>query len=137
MVNKRVLSNGLKIILVLMLAVWGVIGSYQVITSEIMQYPFIKQLEQDLHNTTSTVLVGRGNGGAGRGRGGGGQGNGNGNGHSFIAAPDAFNRYVNYAGMLAFIILIVYWLQKYTIYRKRKTGQLPISKFKEFKNRPT
>ncbi|MBL7005885.1 MAG: hypothetical protein ISR78_02255 [Spirochaetia bacterium] len=112
--NRSVLINGMKIIIILMVAVWGVIGSYHVITSEVMQYPIIAQLEQDFHDSTSTELVGRGNGGTGRGRGGGG-----GKGHSFTAAPDALNRYINYAGMFALIILIVYWLQKYTLYRKK------------------
>ena len=134
--RKPFIVNSLKFLIVLLIAVWGVVGSYRVITSEIMNYSIFNQegsislinladshvneLENTEHDTA--VFVGRGRGGVGRGGGaGGGAGGGGG---QFFVAPDAFTRYVNYAGMFALIILIVYWLQKYTAFRKKAKKQI-------------
>ena len=129
--KKPFIVNSLKVLIVLLIAVWGVVGSYRVITSEIMNYSIFNQEGSvslmnlaDTHENESestehdaAVFVGRGRGGVGRGQGTGGGG-------QFFIAPDAFNRYVNYAGMFALIILTVYWLQKYIAFRKKAKKQI-------------
>ncbi|NQT58697.1 MAG: hypothetical protein HQ557_06915 [Bacteroidetes bacterium] len=133
--KKPFIVNSLKVLIALLIAVWGVVGSYRVITSEIMNYSIFNQEGSvslinwaDTHENESestehdaAVFVGRGRGGVGRGGGAGGRAGGGG---QFFIAPDAFNRYVNYAGMFALIILIVYWLQKYTAFRKKAKKQI-------------
>ena len=121
--NKKPLTvTVLKVFIILLIAAWGVVGSYRVITSEIMNYSIFNQkgsislLESTEHD--GALFVGRGKGGGGRGGGSGGGG------HDFSAAPDAFSRYINYAGMFALIILIVYWTRKYTDFRKETKKQI-------------
>ena len=129
--KKKALLTSLKILVVLSIAVWGILGSYRVITTEIMNYSIFNQNgttplveladhtnDQEGSAAEGSVIVGRGRGGVGRGGGNGGGG------HNFTVAPDAFSRYMNYIAMFALIILIVYWIQKYTGYRKKAKKQV-------------
>jgi len=45
-VNKKpFIVNSLKVLIALLIAVWGVVGSYRVITSEIMNYSIFTKRE--------------------------------------------------------------------------------------------